>query len=182
MPHVGAAGDSPCGGGHCPRDGLSTTGEAGSPSRVRPGGHDLRNLHVFRAAVGGWVYRGWTQEPSVSRGDHDQTREPAEHRTPRRRRAERRRQGSSRARRGRRERRQPCREGAAGAGPRCLGPALRRAACEGERRLADRPRADSGRRRAARREELWRLLRGHHPGDRAVGPRRRATRRRWRTD
>jgi nicotinamidase-related amidase len=27
--------------------------------------------------------------------------------------------------------RQPCREGAAGTGPRCLGPALRRAACEG---------------------------------------------------
>ena len=32
----------------------------------------------------------------------------------------------------------------------------------GERRLADRPRADAGRRRAARREELRRLLRGHH--------------------
>ena len=53
---------------------------------------------------------------------------------------------------------------------------------EGERRVADRPRADPGRRRAARREELRRLLRGHHPRDRAVGPRRRATRRRRRAD
>ena len=48
--------------------------------------------------------------------------------------------------------------------------------------VADRPRADSGRRRAARREELRRLLRGHHARDRAVRPRCRATRRRRRAD
>ena len=53
---------------------------------------------------------------------------------------------------------------------------------EGQRRVADRPRADAGRRRAARREELRRLLRGHHARDRAVGPRRRAARRRRRAD
>jgi CTP synthase (UTP-ammonia lyase) len=35
-------------------------------------------------AVGGAVYRERAQEPSVSRGDHDHTREPAEHRTARR--------------------------------------------------------------------------------------------------
>ena len=51
----------------------------------------------------------------------------------------------------------------------------------GERRLADRPRAESGRRRAARRQELRRLLRGP-PGDRAVGPRSRPARRRRRAD
>ena len=53
---------------------------------------------------------------------------------------------------------------------------------EGERRVADRPRADPGRRRAARREELRRLLRGHDPREGAVGPRCRATHRRRRPD
>ena len=66
---------------------------------------------------------------------------------------------------------QPSREGAAGTGSRCLGPALRRAIGEGKRRLADRPRVDSGRHRAARSEELRRLIRRQHPRDRVVGPR-----------
>src|SRR5436190_6876011 len=44
------------------------------------------------------------------------------------------------------------------------------------------PELTPGEARAARREELRRLLRGHHPRDRAVGPRSRATRRRRRTD
>ena len=61
----------------------------------------------------------------------------------RHRRADRRRKGGSRARRGRRQHRQPCREGATRTGTGRLGPALLRAACEGERRLADRPRAGS---------------------------------------
>ena len=87
-----------------------------------------------------------------------------------------------RARRRRREHRRPCRQGAARTGPRRLGPALRRAACEGERRLADRPRAGPGRRRAAGREELRRRLRGHQPRDRAVRPRSRAPHRRRRTN
>ena len=64
----------------------------------------------------------------------------------------------------------------------CLGPALERRACEGQRRVADRPRAEPGRSGAARREELRRLLRGHEPRDSAVGPRRRAARRRRRAD
>src|SRR3954463_804148 len=46
---------------------------------------------------------------------------------------------------------------------------------KGEGRLGDRPRAEPGRGRAARREELRRLLRGHRPRDRAIGPRRRTT-------
>ena len=44
------------------------------------------------------------------------------------------------------------------------------------------PELSSRRRRATRREELRRLLRGHHPGDRALWSRSRATRRRRRTD
>ena len=44
------------------------------------------------------------------------------------------------------------------------------------------PELSSGRRRAAHREALRRLLRGHHPRDRIVGPRCRAPRRRRRTD
>ena len=90
--------------------------------------------------------------------------------------------GAHRARRGRRQHRQPGRKGAAGAGSRRLGPALRRGARQGERGVEDRPRADSGRGRAAHREELRGLLRGHEPRDRALGPRSRAPRRRRRPD
>ena len=57
------------------------------------------------------------KENLASKGRHNEhAREPAEYRTSRRRRSDRCRQGCLRARQGRCEHRQPCREGATGAG------------------------------------------------------------------
>ena len=101
------------------------------------------------------------ERPSTLKGNHDDTREPAEHCAHRHRRAERgrgeralsvtrswptwvtssRRRGATRSR-------------WSGSST----PTSRRC---GERRMADRPRAEAGRRRAPRREALRRRLRGH---------------------
>ena len=90
----------------------TSAGASSKPARTSPDEQSLDGDNLVVAVSG-------------VRGDHDHTRESAEHRTPRRRRAERRGRAGSRARHGRRERRQPCRERAPGGGARGLGPALR---------------------------------------------------------
>ena len=103
--------------------------------------------------------------------------------TPRRRRAaRRRRRGSRSATRSSRTSANLVEKARQEPYPVVWGAAQRRGTRERQRRVADRLRAEPRRGRAAHREELRRLLRGHPLDDGVLGARRRKARRRRRAD